>query len=349
MNWLTTLWEQLAQVWRDFVGGEKGKHDHPFAFFTKKKKNASSADKYDHLLKVSGQFLEQQQYELALQFANEAIDLMPEDARGYYDRAGIAYALRDYANALEDYSRAIRLQPRYAYAYNNRGLVWFFGYSDPEKALADFDTSLQFHNSEPHIVHGNRALALRMQGDLQAALAACNDALRLKPDAAEFISNRAIIHYALGDNKAALNDITAAMHENAELIYPYVNRAFVYCSQGDYPTALANLALAERRDPTLIYTWLARSTVYFLMHDFAAALEQAQHAYDLQPDRPGTWGQIALVGYALGDKAAAREWWTKFVARQPRYQRPENVAYFCDYLPALMDMMRRMQAEFGTE
>ena len=58
----------------------------------------------------------------AIKFYNEAIDLKPNFAWAY-NNCGNAYGdLRQYDLAIADYDRAIACKPDYAEAYNNRGL-----------------------------------------------------------------------------------------------------------------------------------------------------------------------------------------------------------------------------------
>jgi len=64
------------------------------------------------------------------------------DAEAYHGR-GFAYdKLGQYQRAIEDYNQAIRLQPDYTKAYNNRGINYLsqgnnkLGCSDAQKACA---------------------------------------------------------------------------------------------------------------------------------------------------------------------------------------------------------------------
>jgi tetratricopeptide (TPR) repeat protein len=65
-----------------------------------------------------------QDYERALEDYGRAIALNPEDATAYNNR-GLAYSdLQDYERALEDYGRAIALNPEDATAYYNRSCAY---------------------------------------------------------------------------------------------------------------------------------------------------------------------------------------------------------------------------------
>ncbi len=75
---------------------------------------------------------------LAKDDLNHALDLAPNNAYVYYDRAALALAEGDTPAAIEDYTTALRLEPHLAEAYYNRGLVY---YSQGDNASAQRDLS----------------------------------------------------------------------------------------------------------------------------------------------------------------------------------------------------------------
>lgn len=73
----------------------------------------------------------------AIALYSKAIATKKDSADLYFVR-GRAYKQRDqYDLALSDFSRAIELNPRYAEAYNHRGIL-FVGKGDRKRAAADF-------------------------------------------------------------------------------------------------------------------------------------------------------------------------------------------------------------------
>jgi tetratricopeptide (TPR) repeat protein len=82
------------------------------------------------------------QYDKAINDYNKAIELNPADADAYYDRGIIYYYLKQYNKAINDYSKAIELKPNFAYAYNNRGFTYLW-LGKCEKAKSDFDKAIE--------------------------------------------------------------------------------------------------------------------------------------------------------------------------------------------------------------
>jgi len=71
-----------------------------------------------------------------------AIELDPKDTKAYYNR-GLAYSnLRQYQKAIDDYTRTIELDPKLAIAYYNRGTV-YDELRQYQKAIDDYTRTIE--------------------------------------------------------------------------------------------------------------------------------------------------------------------------------------------------------------
>jgi tetratricopeptide (TPR) repeat protein len=83
-------------------------------------------------------------HEKAIEDYNKAIALDPEYAVAYNNR-GTAYdELKKHEKAIEDYNKAIALNPEYATAYANRGITRLLSNEELYKAIADFKSARNF-------------------------------------------------------------------------------------------------------------------------------------------------------------------------------------------------------------
>ncbi len=62
-------------------------------------------------------------YQGAINDFNKAIEINPKDADAYYNRGFAKAKLGDYRKAIEDFNKAIEINPNYAMAYHNRGFA----------------------------------------------------------------------------------------------------------------------------------------------------------------------------------------------------------------------------------
>ena len=76
----------------------------------------------------------------------------------------------DYARALEDFDRAVAINPQDADAFNSRGTT-YTGLGRHESAIQDFDKAIQLNPSSP-MAFSNRCFARAVLGQLEEALVA---------------------------------------------------------------------------------------------------------------------------------------------------------------------------------
>jgi tetratricopeptide (TPR) repeat protein len=90
-------------------------------------------------------YLDKKEYDRAIQDYDRAIQLDPAYAAAYYNR-GVAYLdKKEYDRAIQDYDRAIQLDPAFAVAYYNRGNA-YKQQGKREQAITDFEKFLELSN-----------------------------------------------------------------------------------------------------------------------------------------------------------------------------------------------------------
>ena len=123
-----------------------------------------------------------------------ALDVGPHYV-SFTNRGAAELADGDPAAALEDFNSAIRLNPRFAAAYNNRGFI-LSDLGKYEEAIKDFNRALEC-NREFANAYENRANALARQGETEKSLADYNRAIQLAPANPRSYSNRAAAYFEL--------------------------------------------------------------------------------------------------------------------------------------------------------
>ncbi len=81
-------------------------------------------------------------YLKALQDFNQAIEMQPTAAEGYYQRGTVYMQLEDYQKALADYTKVLAFNSQDIHAYHERGRV-YHRLGDYERAIADYNAALQ--------------------------------------------------------------------------------------------------------------------------------------------------------------------------------------------------------------
>ena len=106
-----------------------------------------------------------------------------------------AFQKGDLDKAIADFTEAIRLDPKYAQAYYNRGYAYWKG--DFDKAIADFTEAIRLDPKYAK-AYCSRGICLQDKGDYDKAIADYTEAIRLDPKYAKAYYNRGMAYVAEG-------------------------------------------------------------------------------------------------------------------------------------------------------
>jgi tetratricopeptide (TPR) repeat protein len=184
----------------------------------------------------------------ALADIEQAIKLDPNNANGaaalaWSMKAGLRFAKDDLDGAIADYDEAIRLDPQSAVFYIDRGTVWG-SKREFARALADFDQAIKL---DPNNVKGAGATAWNLkgrvqftQGDVDGAIAAYDEAVRLNPKFAFAHQNRGDAFKEKGEYARAIESYDRAIDLQAREPSIYASRGLMHFYIGNFPKAAAD-------------------------------------------------------------------------------------------------------------
>lgn len=157
-------------------------------------------------------FMLARQYPQAHADLDTAIQLTEADdntylASLYVQKAEVFIRQRLLGDAFDAYARAIELDPDYALAYQNRGILYDV-LEQYDQALADYDRTLALAPDNAPI-YINRARIHRLLGDLPSGIADLSAAIALQPDEAEYYILRGHFYAEMGDARATAADYAA--------------------------------------------------------------------------------------------------------------------------------------------
>jgi tetratricopeptide (TPR) repeat protein len=120
-----------------------------------------------------------------------------------FDR-GFTLHQKDPKAALVDYTEAIRLNPKSAWSYNNRGLL-YSNRLEFDKAVEDFSTAIRL-NPKVANYFNTRGYVYLLQSQLKQAIADFTSAIQLEPGLALAYRNRALAYMRTGQDAEARAD-----------------------------------------------------------------------------------------------------------------------------------------------
>jgi tetratricopeptide (TPR) repeat protein len=183
----------------------------------------------------------------ALDNYTRAIELDPNYAEAYANRGSAFYTQGNRAAAMANYTRAIELDPKLAVAYYNLGFA-HYDQGDPAAAIADYTQAIEL---DPKLAQAyiNRGSAFHAQGDLAAAIADYTQAIELAPEDADAYYNRGNTYYAHHNLAAATADYSQVIKLDPKYADAHYNLACVLALQGQGESVLPPLRRALELNP----------------------------------------------------------------------------------------------------
>lgn len=208
------------------------------------------------------------------------------------------YRANDFAGAIADYTEALKLDSRWADAYNMRAVAYSYG-KKFDLALADFNNAIRFYPRD-YVVFANRAAVYLQKGNLDEALEDCNQSVRLKPDKPLGYTLRGFVYFRQKDLDSALADLNKAIELDPRYASAYNSRAVVYASRNDYDGAIADYTEALRYDPNDEVTLCNRARSYTQKGELELAIKDFSKAIQLKPTYADAYYERAIL-YARND------------------------------------------------
>lgn len=197
-----------------------------------------------------------------------------------------------------------------------RGMCAIFG-GDLEAARADFEAVIAAGHAPWYVAHAAAQL-YSGAGEIEAALAATDQALALLPDNAALLAERADLHVRSGNPAAALADYDRALALVPDDPALRLARARLLTLEGDYAAALADLDAALEGDPfNRDELRFQRGLVQLYRGEYAAAVRDLSAYTARRPEDPAGWINLGQAHEWQGELFSAMQAYESALAADP--------------------------------
>ena len=226
--------------------------------------------------------------------------LNPPTADSYRKRGFERLNVRDYQGAIEDYTRALELDPNSAIACNDRGVA-FSSLGDQAAAIADYTKALQLEPNEP-AYYFNRGFARFNQKDFRGAIEDYSQVIRLSPEYTDAYFHRAEAYRLLGECQSAVDGYTEVLRANPEDAVSYNNRGLAQYELGNRQLAIEDYSQALRINPDDAVAYFNRGVAHLGNKDFQTAIEDFNEAIRLNNQYAAAYKNRGLIRLEIGDR-----------------------------------------------
>ncbi len=212
------------------------------------------------------------------------VERTPNDPNAYNIRGAALGKAGRYDDAIADFNRALQINPSFAQAYANRGLVYRLK-DDDANAVADYNRALQV-NPQYANAYVRRGNVYRRQNQLALALEDYNRAIQIDRTDPEAFHNRGLVYQAQKLHNFALEDFTTAIGLSPQAAAPYNARGESYLVTGDAQSALEDFNAAVSRDRGNAKAWYNQGVALQRLNRNKEAAAAFQKALTLDPSLP---------------------------------------------------------------
>ena len=236
---------------------------------------------------------------------DQAIRLNPDFAKAYNNRGVAKNTLERYNDAITDFDEAIRLNPDNAKAYNNRGVAKH-GLGQNNDAITDYNEAIRL-NPDFAKAYNNRGVVKAALGRPDDAITDYDEAIRLNPDNAEAYNNRGNAKHTLGRNNDAITDFDEAIRLKPDYATAYYNRGNAKYTLGRLDDAITDYDEAIRLKPDYAKAYDNRGFAKGSLGQYDDAITDFDEAIRLNPDFTKAYNNRGVAKKALDPKNEARQ------------------------------------------
>ncbi|GAB4364933.1 MAG: hypothetical protein Kow00121_01040 [Elainellaceae cyanobacterium] len=225
----------------------------------------------------------------ALENFTRAIQINPNYADAYARRCGSRLTLEDDEGAMQDCQKAIDLDANNAIAYLNWGNL-YAEQRDQENATQHYTRSVE--------------LSSRL--------------IQLNPQDADGYYYRGAGRFRLGDYRGAIADATQAIERDAEYANAYLTRCQAHGQLGEHQQAVEDCQQATEINPNYYAAFASLCNNLSNTGDYEAAIEACTRALQINPNDSHAYNNRGVVWLRLKDYQAAIDDYRQAIQRDPK-------------------------------
>jgi tetratricopeptide (TPR) repeat protein len=180
----------------------------------------------------------------AIENYDKAISLNPKDYLAYNNRGAILGKVGQFDEAIESYNKAILSNPGDYKAYFNRGLT-YDQMGRIYDSIQDFQRALALNMRDPRAIawaYNNLGILYGKAGMDDESLAAFNNSIAIEPNNLATYYNRGIAYAFMGRYKEAIEDFSKVILLDRNYARAYYSRGDAYVKTGATVYALADFS-----------------------------------------------------------------------------------------------------------
>ncbi|MGB3760567.1 MAG: tetratricopeptide repeat protein [Rivularia sp. (in: cyanobacteria)] len=228
----------------------------------------------------------------------------------------------DFQGAITDLNQAIRINPKYAFAYYRRAEARQ-NTGERDKAIEDLKKAAELFSAQGYKGDAFRSKGsmLYLQNNYPGAIAAYSQAIQLNPKDIDAYNERGNVRVQSGDLKGAIADYNKSLSLQPSDAYAYMGRAFTHLKLQDKQSAIADVNQAISIAPNYAFPYLIIGVIHYTFGEPEKAITNIKKASELfaaQGDLAKAYGSDGFAFNVLNNYPAAINSFTKAIQVNPK-------------------------------
>ena len=210
-------------------------------------------------------------------------------------------------NSATLFSHVLKYYDKSTTPWGNRA-NYFRDIGEPQKAFHDYRQVIRLTPNEPNPYNtiGKLYFNYNHPDSLKKALFYCNKAIELKPDDAEYIVNRGVIHAKLGDFNTALQNFDRAEKIDPGYANIYLNRYLIYSQSRQGNKALKNVDKYLNINTNHADMWFEKGRLHQALNQPQECINAFDKAISINPKKGMYYFERAKGYYNLENYTRAK-------------------------------------------
>lgn len=262
-------------------------------------------------------------YAEAVECYTKALKLNPDFLTCYVSRGKVYTTIGEVDRALEDYDTVIKRDPVYDEIYYHRADA-YLNKGDVDKAIDDLTKEIELN--PPHInAYCTRGIAHCAKGNLDPAIKDLSKVIELNPNFILAYSVRGVAFESLGKYQQAIQDfskvieLSQSLAITLNLAMTYKKRGAAYAEIGEHDRAIIDFTKAIELKPDKVDAYNKRGIAYVLKTDHDRAIQDLEKAIELDSGIANIYVNLGIIYYRKGDSVRAIQYFDKAIEINPEY------------------------------
>lgn len=222
-------------------------------------------------------------YREAVSDYDMGLKYLPEEKVFLINKAICQEDLKEYDASAATYERLLKLYPNYDRAYLARAQL-MLAKGDTLSARRDVDKCISLNKNIPASYVIRSEIAMRHDGDYQAALNDMNEAIKLEPHYAGYFINRGFMKYKLEDYFGAMADYDYALELEPTNVTAHFNRGLLNVEVSENDKAIGDFTYVLGSAPDNFMARYNRALLYYKTGQYDKAIADYNVVLEKYPD-----------------------------------------------------------------